>query len=133
MKQLFAHYRDPRWAWDLFEPYVDCITKDRVGRRGDGGKWLCDVRLAIASRKPKPCIVYSFGVSDDVSQLFLLHFIVSISFETDFNQQFGCHTFSFDPSSHTKELHTPNLKPNMSIYDVGIGPVWEPLFGKGGT
>jgi hypothetical protein len=60
-------YKDPRLTWDLFEPTVDCTTKERIGHIGDGGKWLCNLRSVIQRRNPEPCVVYSFGVSNDVS------------------------------------------------------------------
>ena len=38
---------------------------DRVGKRGDGGKWVCDPwRLAVSEA---PCLVYSFGSRNDFS------------------------------------------------------------------
>jgi len=114
-------YKDPRMIWDLFEPVVDCISKDRIGKRGDGGKWLCNMRSIIEKRKPNPCIVYSFGVSDDMT------------FEVEFNRQFGCHTFSFDPGSTIKELHKNDLRENMSLYQVGLAPLWQFLYGPNGA
>jgi len=119
---LRGKYRDPKLIWDLFEPSVDCTSKYRIGNRGDGGKWVCNLRSIIERRKPDPCIVYSFGVSNDMT------------FELDFNERFGCISFSFDPGKGIKELHREHLRSNMSLYEIGLAPVWPFLYGpKGAT
>jgi hypothetical protein len=33
----------PAYIWDWFTPDHVCPTMERVGRLGDGGKWICDV------------------------------------------------------------------------------------------
>lgn len=35
---------------------------ERIGRLGDGGKWVCGMSLYEAIPKERPCIIYSFGV-----------------------------------------------------------------------
>ncbi|KAH9985003.1 hypothetical protein F4779DRAFT_322306 [Xylariaceae sp. FL0662B] len=54
-------------AWDFFPPTYSCPWDiQRVGRLGDGGKWICGMSKyeLVASR---PLIIYSFGVGDDSS------------------------------------------------------------------
>ena len=55
----------PIYIWDWFNPDYVCPSMERVGRVGDGGKWMCD--LEALRRRPKdlgrPCIVYAFGVN----------------------------------------------------------------------
>ncbi|KZO95437.1 hypothetical protein CALVIDRAFT_564841 [Calocera viscosa TUFC12733] len=51
--------------WDFFPPSFDCQHYvSRVGRWGDGGKFICG--LDIVAQKENP-VIYSFGVSDDSS------------------------------------------------------------------
>ena len=49
---------------DFFIPSFNCPHRiERLGQRGDGGKWMCGIeRLA---QKRTPCIVYSLGVEQD--------------------------------------------------------------------
>ncbi|KZV69283.1 hypothetical protein PENSPDRAFT_543889, partial [Peniophora sp. CONT] len=59
----------PNWKmytlWDFFTPSFQCPYRTtRVGRRGDGGKWICGMEEVAA--KPS-CVVYSFGVNHDSS------------------------------------------------------------------
>ncbi|KAI0027037.1 methyltransferase domain-containing protein [Vararia minispora EC-137] len=51
--------------WDFFTPAFQCPYRvSRIGRRGDGGKWVCGIEEIAKKDK---CIVYSFGVSRDSS------------------------------------------------------------------
>jgi hypothetical protein len=53
------------WYQDNFEPEFSCRQERRVGRKGDGGNWVCDpYRIADSS---KGCLVYSIGSSGDAS------------------------------------------------------------------
>jgi hypothetical protein len=49
---------------DYYEPEFACRHERRVGRRGDGGKWICDPHRLQA--KPD-CLVYSVGSEGDAS------------------------------------------------------------------
>jgi len=89
-----------------FEPLLSCERVDRVGRLGDGGKYVCNGDL-LARR---PCVVYSFGGSDD------------LSFELEMNASFGCTTRTFDPTPGLAERMQPQLKPGMTYHAVGLGP-----------
>ena len=57
---------------------------ERVGAVGDGGKWLCSLD-ALAARGAA-CVVYSYGVRDDVS------------FEAELAARTNCSVHLFDPS-----------------------------------
>jgi hypothetical protein len=47
----------PLWYASHFEPEFTCEQERRVGKLGDGAKWVCDIH-----RIPKEdCLVYSFG------------------------------------------------------------------------
>ncbi|KAF8265518.1 methyltransferase domain-containing protein [Lactarius quietus] len=51
--------------WDFFIPAFQCPHRvERVGRLGDGGKWVCGLdRVA----KQDKCVIYSFGIDKDSS------------------------------------------------------------------
>lgn len=40
---------------------------ERVGRLGDGGKWVCGMSQYVNFPADRPCIIYSFGVRDESS------------------------------------------------------------------
>ena len=86
------------YLWDWFAPHYNCPRMQRLGRLGDGGKWLCDLHTLQPREdtawaesgqhegaKP-PCTMYSYGVRDDVS------------FEVEFARRTGCHVHTHDPS-----------------------------------
>lgn len=85
-------------VWDLFPQQINCPDMIRVGHAGDGGKWICglswigkyanidnfgNVKAKVDKQK---CIIYSFGVSID------------ISFEEEMLQRTHCDIFAFDPT-----------------------------------
>lgn len=62
---------------------------ERIGRMGDGGKWVCGMSLYEAIPKEKPCVIYSFGVQTESSfgKLFDLSApLVMIHFARCFNK-----------------------------------------------
>lgn len=76
-------FRTGTYLWDWFTPYWPCADRERVGRHGDGGKWVCGMRTL---QSLDGCVVYSYGVRDDVS------------FETELLERTSCTLFAFDPS-----------------------------------
>jgi hypothetical protein len=47
--------------WDFFLPAFQCPFRvSRIGRLGDGGKWVCGVEELA---KQDACVIYSFGAS----------------------------------------------------------------------
>ncbi|KAG0650504.1 hypothetical protein D0Z07_3342 [Hyphodiscus hymeniophilus] len=66
----------PYTIWDFFPATYTCPHDiQRIGRLGDGGKWVCGMSLyeakpppAVPQQKPSPhpdTIIYSFGVNDE--------------------------------------------------------------------
>ena len=92
-------------VFEAFLPVLSCSDAERVGRIGDGGKWVCD-----PDGLRKDCIVYSFGGSDD------------LSFELEMHDQYGCETHTFDPSPGLAERMNSQLKESMYYHSVGLGP-----------
>lgn len=80
--------------WDIFPPIISCPTLERIGNVGEGGKWVCGLdQLSSKERNDdnmehenNPCIVYSFGISTD------------ISFENEILRRTNCIIHAFDPS-----------------------------------
>lgn len=104
-------YQDPDRIF-LFDAVIDGKNLLRVGRFGDGGKWLCDPQHL----KPG-AVVYSFGVGDD------------ISFDVDMAGLFGCEVHAFDPAPSVKQSF-PNYQPGQA---VGKGKFWYHPVGLGPT
>jgi len=65
--------RYPYTLWDFFPATYTCPHDiQRVGRLGDGGKWVCGMSLyeakpapAVSNQKNTETIIYSFGVNDE--------------------------------------------------------------------
>jgi len=79
----------PAWFQTFWEPCVQCCNQTRVGRRGDGGKWLCAANL-----RPSPTLL-SVGSNNE------------FSFELDFVSRFGAS--SINVYDHTSRAH-PNKR-----------------------
>lgn len=71
-------------VWDLAPPILSCPDIERVGQAGEGGKWICGMNQLI--QEGHNCIVYSFGISTDVS------------FEWEILRRTSCTIYAFDPS-----------------------------------
>jgi hypothetical protein len=77
--------------WDLFPPQVACPDITRLGKTGDGGKWICGTNwlkrfVDKEQRMPRKCLIYSFGVS------------THISFEMELKKLADCEIHAFDPT-----------------------------------
>ena len=40
---------------------------ERIGRMGDGGKWVCGMSIYEQLPDTRPCVIYSFGVQTESS------------------------------------------------------------------
>ncbi len=73
--------------WDFFPPAYSCPWDvQRVGRLGDGGKWVCGMSK-YESVTSRPLIVYSFGVANESS------------FEAEMLARTNAKVFAFDFST----------------------------------
>jgi hypothetical protein len=71
-----------RIRFDAWNPEFDCEKSMRIGKIGDGGKWVCDPKNLFDE-----CIVYSIGANFD------------LSFEVEFKKIApNCKIFIFDPT-----------------------------------
>lgn len=103
--------------WDLAPPLLSCPDLERVGKVGEGGKWVCG--LSYLSRLPN-CVMYSYGISSDVS------------FEYTIAQRTNCTIHAFDPtigqlpySKLAHELGVPKLDERITqriaFHKVALG------------
>jgi len=99
-------------TWYLWEPTWSCPFEERVGKLGDGGKWLCGLRFLKS-----PCVVYSFGSNYD------------ITFETDVASISQCEIHIFDP---TVTGPPEGLPSRTTFHMIGISDHdgTEPIDGK---
>jgi len=95
----------PIYIWDWFSPDYNCPTMERVGRVGDGGKWICDVDI-LTDRK---CVVYSYGVNDD------------LSFELELIERTGCEVHAFDPTVGGLPRDCQD-NPRITFHKQALGP-----------
>jgi FkbM family methyltransferase len=92
-----------------WEPELNCALKERLGRMGDGGKWICDPHVHLNHTKwgsSRNCVVYSLGSSND------------FSFENEFLQSYPhCEMHTFD---HTSSPPTPRDNPAINFHNYGV-------------
>jgi hypothetical protein len=72
-KDKDSYAKTPFSVWDLIPASYNCpMDVERIGRMGDGGKWVCG--MSQYEKNKKPCVLYSFGVTNETS--FGIHFPV---------------------------------------------------------
>ena len=95
--------------WDYFTPDYNCpLLKQRVGRIGDGGKWVCGLRSSML--QTPGCLVYSLGSDGDTS------------FEDGMINRTACDVHTFDPTLSQEKLAVVQSRDKLHFYPVG-----EPL------
>jgi len=82
-----SYYATPYTVWDFTPASYGCPHEmERVGRMGDGGKWVCGMSRIAESSKTQPCVIYSFGVRDESS------------FENEILSRTDCELWAYDYS-----------------------------------
>ncbi|KAJ9151820.1 hypothetical protein NKR23_g2752 [Pleurostoma richardsiae] len=80
-----SYRQHPYTIWDFTPASFGCPHEiERVGRMGDGGKWVCGMSRYETLPKERPCIVYSFGVWEESS------------FENELLSRTHCEIFAYD-------------------------------------
>ncbi|KAL8331492.1 hypothetical protein RB593_002098 [Gaeumannomyces tritici] len=75
----------PYTIWDLAPASYGCPHEmERVGRMGDGGKWVCGMSRYERLSRARGCVVYSFGVRDESS------------FENELLSRTNCSVWAYD-------------------------------------
>ncbi len=63
-----TYFSYPYTVWDFTPASWPCPHEmERIGRMGDGGKWVCGMSRIEAMSQTRPCIIYSFGVQNESS------------------------------------------------------------------
>jgi hypothetical protein len=100
----------PIYIWDWFAPDFVCSSMERVGRVGDGGKWMCGLEALRQrpQRQKRPCVVYAFGVNDDTS------------FEEELVNRTACQVFAFDPTVPGLPRSAQHVTPPLHYYKQAL-------------
>jgi len=92
------------FIWDLFYTTFNCPHQlSRLGRLGDGGKWVCGVSH-LRAKKKTGCIIYSFGINGDTS------------FENDILNKTSCTLRAFDHTVDEKSVPLMKMFPGRSTF-----------------
>lgn len=106
-----------KWAtpelWLLMGPFQNCPMRQRIGSVVDGGKWICDVPVALkaAAREHggKDCYVYSLGSAG------------STSFEEAvYKIDPSCSIHTFDHTLDEELTKKVSAVPGMTFHPKGI-------------
>eukprot|EP00922_Rhytidocystis_sp_ex-Travisia-forbesii_P057897 GHVS01085663.1.p1 GENE.GHVS01085663.1~~GHVS01085663.1.p1 ORF type:complete len:387 (+),score=48.04 GHVS01085663.1:168-1328(+) len=89
------------WFQNHWEPEWACELEERIGRMGDGEKWVCDVDRIPSNN----CLVYSIGSNNE------------LSFERQFFDRRQCQIITIDHTS------SASGKPSfVQFFPWGLGP-----------
>jgi hypothetical protein len=100
-----------RWYQNNWEPSFTCQHERRVGRWGDGGKWICDPHR-VATKVDGSCLIYSIGSRNDFSfEEGVLHDIST-----------ACEIHTFDPTVGDHPSHIPQHG-NVHFHPWGLSNV----------
>ncbi|CAI0651857.1 hypothetical protein CGCF415_v007090 [Colletotrichum fructicola] len=100
----------PYSIWDFTPASWSCPHEmERVGRMGDGGKWVCGMSHYVNFPKNKQCVIYSFGVRDESS------------FENEMLSRTPCYVWAYDFSvvDFGEQLEASN-RARAQFLQVGI-------------
>ena len=113
--------RGPGAAWfqTFWEPCVGCAAMERLGARGDGGKWVCDPTMLFSSVGEEgasfPCAVLSVGSNND------------FTFERAVSKEYGCLVHVYDYTSNPPDYaDDPGCewcldRDRVVFFDKGLG------------
>ena len=100
------------WYYN-FDATFNCDFERRLGRFGDGGKWVCDPHRLTQRASKEGCLVYSIGSNGDSSFETSIHDSISSSCEI--------HTFDMNPWRHYTAQTMPNFI-NFHVQKIGMEP-----------
>ncbi|KAF9877856.1 hypothetical protein CkaCkLH20_04432 [Colletotrichum karsti] len=104
------YVRTPYSIWDFMPASYSCPWEvERIGRMGDGGKWVCGMSKYENYPKDRECVIYSFGVRDESS------------FEQEMLSRTNCVVWAYDFSVvDFGEQLQPNHRSRAHFKQVGI-------------
>jgi hypothetical protein len=88
------------------------LLKERIGRIGDGGKWVCGLRSNLM--RGRRCLVYSLGSAGDTS------------FEDELLSTIDCEVHTFDPTLDKAVQAAVQARPKLQFHAIGVGGSTKP-------
>ena len=102
---------DDVWWQNHYDPTFHCRFERRLGKFGDGGKWVCNPhRIAEMARHSKSCIVYSVGSDGDFS--------FERSIMDEISEQCEIHTF--DKNDNSFYVERASKDPSFPLRDEPV-------------
>jgi len=108
-----TRFTDGAFWYYNFDATFNCDFERRLGRFGDGGKWVCDPHRLTQRASKEGCLVYSIGSRGDSSFETSIYDSISSSCEI--------HTFDMNPWSHYTSNTMPNFM-NFHVQKIGMEP-----------
>ncbi|KAL3423526.1 hypothetical protein PVAG01_05273 [Phlyctema vagabunda] len=105
----------PWSVWDLVPASYNCPWEiERIGRMGDGGKWVCGMSR-YEKNTETPCILYSFGIQNESS------------FEQEMLERTNCEIFGYDFSvAEFGKALKPEFQARAHFTQAGISGTSKP-------
>lgn len=115
------------WFQIYYEPSFGCALEQRIGRIGDGGKWICDPpRIVKKMTVDDGCLVYSVGSNGDFSFEWGVHDEISKHCEIHIFDPAPLQTFMKGSvvnamSKYMNDSHS-GIPPSATYHAVAMGP-----------
>lgn len=105
-----SYHDHPYTIWDFTPASWGCPHEmERVGRMGDGGKWVCGMSRYEKLSRTRKCVIYSFGVRDESS------------FENEMLSRTECEIWAYDYTVvDFGEQLEPQNRPRAKFMQAGI-------------
>lgn len=113
---LTSSSRPETWFQEHYEPEFSCAYERRIGRLGDGGKWVCDPHRITSKNE---CLVYSIGSNGDAS--------FEAAILQDVSSDCEIHVFDFDDYSESVQQQT-NHSHNVHYHQWGLSSTTGGIF-----
>lgn len=108
----YAAYSNYFWSMN-YEPEFTCPHEFRLGKLGDGGKWVCDPHRIVKKETGDSCLVYSIGSNGNFE--FEENVFRHVSSSCDI------HTFDVSDYGQRKNFTIEAVKIGVHFHHWGIG------------
>lgn len=114
VREREKHSRHSNWFWaGNFEPEFTCPEEFRLGKLGDGGKWVCDPHRIVPTSTSQ-CLVYSIGSNGN--------FDFEVEVMKHVSSTCEIHTFDIASSGHKKDFAKEAAKiDGVEFHNWGLG------------